>query len=443
MCMYKARIAWIALLACGMASAQAKKDWKDRAEYDMYQAVDRDMASSNFPKMLTDLSAWQKQYPDSDFKYERQLLMLKGYFQTKQYAQALTQAGPLLNIDYATALSGPADAANLLLMTSIAIQQIPDPTAEQLAIGGKAARALAAYDKMPAGTKPEDWARDRAQMASTAQAALLFIALAPGIEALKQKDCSGADTAESALKRALEDHPQSAQAAALFGQAELCLYRKQPERISLVLYEYARAASLDPAQAMVDPKWQQQIEAKLEEIYRQYHSDDAEGLKQLKAASVKAALAPEGFAIKSKAELAQEAEAQFDQSHPELALWRNIKMQLTGSGGAQYFESNMKDAAIPQLLGILVEATPACRPTRLMVALSQADGPAEVELKLDKALTGAPELRGEFHFEAIAKEFSPAPFLLTMEAEPAKVEGLKMAACAPAPARRSPAKPRQ
>ena len=91
------------------------------------------------------------------------------------------------------------------------------------------------------------------------------------------------------MKRALEDYPYSAQAADYLAEAELCLYKKEPERISIVLYELARAASVDPVQSMVDPKWQAQtIEPRLEDIYRQYHGSDPDGLKQLKELAVAA-----------------------------------------------------------------------------------------------------------------------------------------------------------
>lgn len=452
MCTLKAKIVWTVLAACCAAStlslaqvpaqspSPSAKAWKDKAEYDLYQALNRDMETSAFAKAIPEIEAWREKYPDSDFKNERELLLVKAYLGAGQPAKALDSAAELLEKDYNTVLSGPSDAANLLFLASSAIQQIPDPTPRQLATGEKAARALAAYDKMPAGEKPEEWAKDRARMAATAQSALLYIALAPGIAELKKPDCSGAPAAESALRRALEDHPQSAQAAALFGQAELCIYRTVPERISTVLYEYARAAGLDPAKAAVDANWQKQMEKRLEDLFRQYHGDDLPALKQLQAAALTAPFPPEGFAVKSKAQIEEEARVDFEKNHPELALWRNIKAQLTGADGAQYFESNMKDAMLPPLLGTLVEAKPACRPTELLVAISAADGPAEALLKLDKPLTGMPELHTQLRWEGVAKVFSREPFTLTMETETARIEGLKTSPCAAPATKRIPAK---
>jgi hypothetical protein len=89
---------------------------------------------------------------------------------------------------------------------------------------------------------------------------------------------------------------------------------------------------------------------------------------------------------------------------------------------------------VPQLRGVLVDAKPACRPRELTVAVplpdSQQTPRAEILLKLDKPLTGKPELNQEFHWEGVPAAFTKDPFLLTMDTETVKIEGLKTAACA-------------
>jgi hypothetical protein len=89
---------------------------------------------------------------------------------------------------------------------------------------------------------------------------------------------------------------------------------------------------------------------------------------------------------------------------------------------------------VPQLRGVLVEAHPACRPKELLVAIPLPDAPqplqAEILLKLDKPLTGRPEANAEFHWIGAPTAFTKAPFLLTMDAEVDKLEGLKTTPCA-------------
>jgi hypothetical protein len=57
-------------------------------------------------------------------------------------------------------------------------------------------------------------------------------------------------------------------------------------------------------------------------------------------------------------EIADEKRAQFEKSNPEIALWMKIKGVLSGDSGEQYFDGQMKDAELPQLKGLLVDAKP-------------------------------------------------------------------------------------
>ena len=116
-----------------------------------------------------------------------------------------------------------------------------------------------------------------------------------------------------------------------------------------------------------------------------------------------------------------------------------IKGALADANGAEYFESQLKNSAVPQLRGTLVAAKPACRPKELLVAVPLPDAPqplqAEITLKLDKPLGGKPEEGTEFHWQGVPTNFAQSPFMLTMEVETAKIELLKSAACAAATAR--------
>ena len=54
-----------------------------------------------------------------------------------------------------------------------------------------------------------------------------------------------------------------------------------------------------------------------------------------------------------------------------------------------------------------------------------------ITLKLDTPLTGKPEA-GEIQWEGVPSSFTSDPFMLTMDTEKAKIEGLKTAPCAAA-----------
>ncbi len=418
-------------LLAATAIAQAPKKYQNDAEYQIYDAVTKDIAASDFTKALTDLDTWQKNYPTSDYRDDRQLLYVQSYAAAKQPAKAVDAAADLVaRQDLEAALGGPANVVKLLFTTTAAIQQLPAPSPEQAATAGKAARQLLTYDKKPEGLTDESWTQVRGQLQTAAKASLLYLALLPGTQAMQKNDCAAAETA---LTRALEDNPDSSDAAYSLGRAELCLYKTKPEKVSAAIYEFARAAAVDPAK-------QATIAAYLEKVFEQYHGKDPEGLRQLKEQAAKSPLPPAGFHIKSITEIADEKQAEFEKSNPQLALWMKIKGALADTNGEQYFASSLQGTEVPQLRGVLVEAKPACRPKELMVAVPLPDAqqplPAEITLKLDKPLSGKPEPNAEFQWTGAPVAFNKTPFLLTMETETAKIDGLKLTPCAaPVPKR--------
>ena len=426
---------FVCLMVCIVAAeAQSQKNYKDLAEYNLYEAVVKDIDSGGFTKALADLNSWKEKYPDSDFKYDRDFFYILTYAGENQSPKVLDSSADLLSGDSLDT----AKQVRLLYTVASAIQQIPDPSPQQLATGAKAARGLAAFDKIPEGIAPDAWATTRVQLQATARRALLYIALVPGARALRTSDCR---SAEGTFRKALSEFPESAQAAGYLGEAELCLYKTEPERAPLAIYEFARAASLDPALGMVDPKWQQQtVEPALERLYNSYHGPDPEGLRKLKDLSIKSPLPPEGFTIESSAQITQRKQADFEAKNPELALWMRIKAALTAADGEQYFESDLKDVAVPQLKGVLLAAKPACRPTELLIAVPLPDAKPplqpEIAIKLEKPVAEKPELNGEILWEATAADFVKSPLLLTMKAEPAKIHGLNLSPCANSAPRR-------
>jgi hypothetical protein len=406
--------------------AQTAKKYKNQGEYDIYDAVTKDMIARNFTKALADLDTWRKNYPDSDYKDERQLLYVQAYASAKQPGKAIDASQELM----ARQGLDTASTIKLLFTAATAIQQVPSPTVQELSIAGGAARRLQAFDTKPENVSADAWAQALPQLLAAAKDALLYIALLPGVQAMQANNCG---TAEAAFTKALEDRPDSSRAAYELGRAQLCLYKTQPDKASPAIYAFARAAALDPAN-----------EAFLEKLFDQYHGRDPEALRQIKEAAAKAPFPPAGFHIQSVADIANEKEAEFEKSNPQLALWMKIKAALAAEDGEQYYASNLAGTEVTQLRGVLLEAKPACRPKELLVAVPLPDAPQplqpEIALKLDKPLTGKPEIQTEFHWIGAPSAFTKTPFLLTMDVEAGKIEGLKTTPCASAPGERPPVK---
>lgn len=427
------RIALCVIAAAGLALPQtaAQKKLKDQGEYEVYNEATKSAAAGNYAKAIADLDAWKQKYPSSDFSPDRQALYVQVYAAAKQPDKAVAAASDLVAGDVDAALGSPGTVIKVLFTAAVAVQQIADPTPDHLATGKKAATLLLNYEKKPEGLTDDGWAQARGQLRTAASAALIHVALAPGAQSMKKKDCAAAETIFS---NALRDYPESGQAAWSLGTAQYCLYVKQPEKATPAIYAFARAAAVDPVKGMVDPKWQKStVEPYLKQFYNKYHGDDPEGLKQLLATAAGSPVPPAGFHIKSSTEIAEEKDKQFAQSNPQLALWMKIKGALATADGEAYFASSLKDAAVPPLRGTLVEAKPACRPKELLVGFPNQP---EILLKLDKPLTGKPEPGSEFQWQGVPSAFTAAPFLLTMDTESAKLDGLKSAPCGTAPVRK-------
>jgi len=432
---------WSAVMLTGtVQSARAQsaaKKWKDTAEYDLYISASKAVAANNGTQALTDLDSWKSKYPTTDYNDDREVLYIRAYAAAKQPAKAVDAAADIINrgVDtvFADPKTGPPSAIQALFATVVAITQVTAPTPDQMAIGDKAAHALLDYNRKPEGVADDKWNEARTtQLQPTAKAALMYIAMLPGNEAFGKKDWAGC---EAAYAKALASYPQN---AAISYQLGLCMRSQaadKPEKRSQAAYEFQRAVALDATlggSANADT-----IKKYADGYYTNMHGSD-EGLAALKEAVKASPLPPDGFKIKTATEIAEEKQAEFEKSNPQLALWMKIKGALADTNGEQYFDGQLKDSQVPQLRGTLVDAKPACRPKELIVAVPlPGNTPTpEITLKLEAALTGKPELNQEFHWEGVPTAFTKDPFMLTMDTAKDKLEGLKTTPCAPTVTRR-------
>jgi len=439
--------------AAAAQPAQPETHYKDQAEFDAYNAVSMDLIAKNPTKALTDLDTWKQKYPDSWYKDTRAVIYITTYNDAKMFGKAVDAAGELmakgdLETTFNDPKTGPEDELKVLFATNVAFQQTPNPTQQQLAVAEKAARKLVDFNRKPERMSDADWATAKTQVKDLAKASLLTIALLPGTQAMAKnpRDC---DTAESVFTKALGDYPDKSFISYSLGTALSCIARakpdKAPELAPKAIYEFVRAAVVDPTLAgSTDAK---KVTEYANSTYTNYHGSD-EGLEQLKALAKNAALPPAGFTIETATAIANRKQKEFEQSNPQLAMWMGIKGALADAAGGQaYFSDKLKDTLVPKLKGMVLEGKPACRSKELLVAIplpdQQGAPTAEITLKLDAALTGKPE-PGEIQWEGVPSAFTQSPFLLTMDTEKAKIEGLKTTPCAaPAPPRRGGAPPKK
>ena len=275
----------------------------------------------------------------------------------------------------------------------------------------------------------------------------------PGMDLLQKytasgnKDTSFCAPAEEALTKSLQQFPDGAIIAYNLGRAQLCQRAAKPEKIPAAIYEFARAAAIDPSLGgSTDPK---AVDNYLTTLYTNFHGKDDEALKQLKEVAAKSPFPPADYKLESTADASRRKEEEFKKTNPQLALWMGIKGQLADTNGEKYFDEQLKSSAVPKLKGVLMEAKPECRSKELLVAVPEPDQQGTpqsvITLKLvdadekPDALTGKPETGAtvEIQFEGVPSGFTKEPFMLTMNAEKTKIEGLKSSPCAAAPVRKA------
>jgi hypothetical protein len=409
--------------AAQSANAQEKK-LKDQGEYDIYNEVAKDIQNKNGAKAITDLDTWKQKYPDSDYKNDREVFYIQAYDMAKQPDKELEVANRLMSQGLDSLFPDPKtgwqQVVKVLFQATVAVQQIQNPTPEQLDIGKKAAQALLNYNKKPDSVSDADWATARKGMQDAANGALFRIAVIPAAKADAAKDCPAA---EAAYSKALGDYPDKSLLSYGLARALQCQHKDIP-----ALYEYARAVAIDPT--LGGTQNAKTISDYVQRFYTTYHGG-ADGLDQLKEQAKQNPMPPPDLKIQSAQEVAEAKQKEFETTHPDIALWMKIKATLTSPQGPDYFNSGMKDAQTPELKGTVMESK--CRARELLVAVPLPDATGqptpEITLKLDTPLTGKAE-QGQITFTGVAKEFTPNPFMLTMTADKKDIKDLKVTPCA-------------
>ncbi len=401
------------LLGAGVerASAQAAQatgpQWKDRAEYDLYVSITKE---TDPVKRAALLDQWKQKYPTSDYKGQRETLLVTTYAQAGKPQDALNAAKEAL----------ASDPSNVTALYWATIETPLAPvTPDNLDFGQKCAQGLLDAKK-PAAMSDADWDKTKRDMAfdGTAHTTLGWVAM-------QKKDN---ETAEKEFTASLAANPNAGQVSYWRGTATLA--EKKPEKQGAALYDFARAAAYDGPGAL-NPTGRDQVKAYVAKAYATYHGSN-DGFDKLLATAKTSANPPADFKIVSQVDIEKakiEEENKERAANPSLALWKSIKDQLTAAGGQGYFDGSVKDAALPggaggveKFTGKLVSMEPATRPKKLVLAITDSTTP-EVTLSLDAPLPGKADPGTTISFSGVAKEFTATPFNVTFAVEKKNIDG--------------------
>jgi tetratricopeptide (TPR) repeat protein len=389
--------------ATAPSSSAPQKNWKDRAEYDLFDAITKD----NNPKTkLEKLQQWVKQYPQTDYMTERRSLLLATYYQLGMAKEAVEVAKQVLADD-------PNNFSALFITVSFT-QALggPNPTSDVLDQGEKGAKALLGIlDKTPPNFTEEQWKTQKPQIEALAHATLGWVA--------QQKKAWQA--AEAEFQKTLQLNPNDGQVDYSMGTA--IASEKDLAKMPTALFYFARAATYEGPGALSAADRQRAL-AYVQRAYKGFHGSD-EGFNNLIAAAKSSALPPADFQIRNATEIAEEQQkkaAEDAAKNPQLTLWKNVKAELTGPDGANYFNSSMKEAQVPMLKGKVVKLEPENRPKTLIMALEDGTTP-DATLKFEMALPGKVEAGTDLSFEGVPQSYTASPFMVVFNVEPEKLHG--------------------
>ena len=404
------------------ASQQPQHQWKDRAEYDLFDAITKD---TNPATRLEKLQQWEKQYPMTEWIKERRTLLLTTFAAANRPKDAVNEAKEILAAD-------PKDFTELyytMYFTQSLYSQ--SQTADVLDGGEKAAQAiLANIGTPPPNVTADQWAKLRPDLELMANVNLGFIAM-------QRKNW---DAAETQFNKTLQLNPNNAQVDYWMGT--VIASEKKLDKLPTALFYFARAATYE-GQGALPADVKKTALNYVQRQYKNFHGSD-DGFNDLLASAKANPTPPAGFTIKNANEIAQAAaqsEEEWAKAHPEQALWKSIKMALTGADGANYFATSMKDAGVPTLKGKVVKLEPATKPKSIQLAMDDGTGNfavADATLKFEMPLAGKVDEGTELSFEGVPESYTANPLMVVFNVDKEKLHGWT-GKNEPAPVHRRPA----
>jgi len=393
--------------AAAPASAAPQKNWKDRAEYDLYDSITKD---TNPKTRLEKLQQWEKQYPTTEWIDARRTLFLTTYAGLSDAKNAVEAAKQILAVN-------PKDFTALYYTMLFTIGlYAQNQTPDVLDQGEKAAQAiLATLDTPPPGVAADAWAKLRPDLELLAHRNLGFIAM-------QRKSWEGA---EAEFQKTLMMSPNDAQVDYWMGT--VIVQQKKVEKAPVAMFYFGRAATYTGTGALAADMQKTSL-TYVQKLYKNFHGSD-EGFNDLLAAAKSNATPPAGFAIKNANEIAAASAADEDKwnsEHPLEARWKTLKMALSAPDGVMYFEMGMKGAMLPTLKGKVVKLEPAVKPKTVLVALEdgKSDGTtADATLKFEMPLAGKVDVGTELTFEGVGESFTQSPFMVAMTVDKDNLHG--------------------
>jgi len=342
--------------------------WRDRGESILGMAAGEEKDPA---KKLELLKKWEQQYPDSEFRNQRTLMV----------ANAL---GAIVGGTFAKTDTASLDAGRA------AAQQLLDGYEEYF---GDSLR--------PAGTTTDQWGQTRKNSALQIHMLLAYVAQT-------EKDY---DTAEAELKKVLLVDPEQAATSYQLGATivQEMATSNALTRYSEAIYDFARSLAVSGPTAL-PPEAKAAAENALKTNYWNYHgsTDGLDDLMKLVGAS---ALPPADFHIVSVVELSepmQKPQSEWGKEHPDLERWETAKTGLLEHGDV-YFATVRDTVLSPVFRGTVVSQLSS---NRILVNVDNVPA-GDAVLRFDASHFGAVRPGTAIQFSGVVDSYTLDPYVLT------------------------------
>gem|GEM_PF-582945 len=390
------------------STAQTQKNWKDRAEYELFENITK---TTDPQQRLQLLNTWQDKYPQSDYADYR----LKYYINTLgQLAQNdPSQRQPLIDKCEALLKLDPNDfyANFYVVLYGPQIQGTPSPElVSQVQNSANTLLKIADTVFSPSNKKPQmtdqQWQEAKNSVLAIAHNGLAWVDI-------QNKNTAGA---ENEYQQSLTINPNQGTIAAAYAKL---LY--DDKKFPQALFEYARAAEYD-GQGALPANTRTQLLDFFNKAYKDYHGS-SDGADQVLNQAKTSAVPPQGFNIVSAAQIAnQEAEQlnQRIQNDPAFNIWYSIKQSLQQQGD-EFFNSDLKDAEVPggakgvkYFTGTVISVDPS-KVTLGIENPTVPDATLVFSTPLSQEALNSIKVGSQIQFSGVVDSYTANPYMLTFK----------------------------
>ncbi|MBM3725892.1 MAG: hypothetical protein FJW40_10775 [Acidobacteria bacterium] len=402
----------VVMLAASMALLAQQPTWTDRAEYELFESIQKEPAAA---KKIELLGSWKQKYPNSPMRPARHAVTIQTYV-------GMNDGKKLYDACKEVVAEDPKNVTSLYYLNLLTIS-LNNTTADGLDTGEKSAQGLLgvldtvfAADKRPQQTTEEAFQKERKNMESIAHKTVGWV----------QWQRKSYDAAEASLTKSLEAN--TAQGDVSYWLGTVILLQRKTEKQAAAMWHFARAGNYAGPGAMPEAT-RKQVAAYFAKNYTNFHGD-ASGMDDIIKEAVAKPFPPSTFKIVSKLEIEMQNEEKMKAENPTLFLWLSVKKQLQAAEGDKYFADQIKDSDFQKLKGKIISHTPDVKPKEVVVSVADGLTP-EITLKFEEALPGKADPGTELEFQGVPSAFSKEPFMLTLDVEKDKLTGWPVQAPAP------------